>query len=94
MSSSQGATVDLPCRLSPSDDLRWSKDRGALPGRASQVRNMLRIENVTVEDSGRYVCTAGGRVQYVTLTVESKDIYRVSQNKRPHTVRTKYSGIF
>ena len=33
--------------------------------------NMLRIEDVSVEDSGRYECTAGGRVQYVTLRVES-----------------------
>lgn len=72
LSSSQGATVDLPCRLSPSGDIRWSRARGSLPVRATQVRNILRIENVTVEDSGRYVCTSGGRVQYVTLTVESK----------------------
>ena len=72
LSSSQGATVDLPCRLSPSSDLSWSREGGRIPERARQMRNnMLRIEDVTMEDSGRYVCTAGGRVQYVTLRVES-----------------------
>ena len=71
LSSSQGATVDLPCRLSPSNDLTWSRDGGRIPERARQLGNRLRIEDVSVEDSGRYVCTAGGRVQYVTLRVES-----------------------
>ena len=71
LSSSQGATVDLPCRLSPSSDLSWSREGGRIPERARQMGNMLRIEAVSVEDSGRYVCTAGGRVQYVTLRVES-----------------------
>ena len=72
LSSSQGATVDLPCRLFPSSDLSWSREGGRIPERARQVGNTLRIEAVSVEDSGTYVCTAGGRVQYVTLRVESK----------------------
>ena len=72
LSSSQGATVDLPCRLSPSSDLSWSREGGLIPEKARQMpNNMLRIEDVSVEDSGRYECTAGGRVQYVTLRVES-----------------------
>ena len=72
LSSSQGATVDLPCRLPLSGDLSWSREGDRIPSGARQVGNMLRLENVAVEDSGRYVCTSGGRVQYVTLTVERK----------------------
>ena len=73
MMSSQGATVDLPCRLSPASDLVWRRDGGVIPQSASQLGNMLRIERVSVEDSGRYVCTdSGGRMQYVTLLVERK----------------------
>ena len=72
MSSSQGATVDLPCRLPPASDLVWRRDGGVLPQTASQLGNLLRIEGVSVEDSGRYVCTSGGRMQYVTLLVERK----------------------
>jgi len=70
LSSSQGATVDLPCRLAPADDMRWEKEGGSLPARASQVRNVLRIERVTEEDSGKYICTSQGRMQYVNLMVE------------------------
>eukprot|EP00092_Neocalanus_flemingeri_P040829 GFUD01044448.1.p1 GENE.GFUD01044448.1~~GFUD01044448.1.p1 ORF type:complete len:511 (+),score=134.54 GFUD01044448.1:193-1533(+) len=70
LSSSQGATVDLPCRLAPSDDMKWRKEGGSLPDRATQVRTALRIERVTVEDSGKYICTSQGRMQYVTLMVE------------------------
>ena len=72
LSSSQGATVDLPCRLAPSDDMKWQKEGGSLPDRATQERTALRIERVTVEDSGKYICTSQGRMQYVTLMVERK----------------------
>ena len=91
MISSQGATVDLQCRLNPASDLVWRRDGGVIPQTASQLGNVLRIENVSVEDSGRYgliiiiviiiiiiiiifryVCTSGGRMQYVTLLVERK----------------------
>ena len=41
---------------------------------ASQVGNMLRLENVSVADSGRYVCSSSGRFQYVTLLVERRGI--------------------
>merc|ERR1719508_22318 len=49
LTSSQGATVDLPCRLAPSDDMKWQKEGGSLPDRATQVRTALRIERVNVE---------------------------------------------
>jgi len=70
LSSSQGATVDLPCRLAPSDDMKWQKEGGSLPDRANMVRTALRIERVIVEDSGKYICTSQGRMQYVNLMVE------------------------
>merc|ERR1712106_1006735 len=70
LSSSQGATVDLPCRLAASDDMKWQREGGSLPQRATQVRTALRIERVTVEDSGKYICTSQGRMQYVNLMVE------------------------
>ena len=72
LSSSHGATVDLPCRLAPSDDMRWQKEGGSLPDRATQVRTALRIERVRVEDTGKYICTSQGRMQYVHLKVERK----------------------
>jgi len=70
LSSSQGATVDLPCRLAASDDMKWQREGGSLPQSATQVRTALRIERVTVEDSGKYICTSQGRMQYVNLMVE------------------------
>ena len=70
----EGGTVDLPCRLSPASDLAWRREGGKIPPSASQVGNMLRLENVSVEDSGRYVCSSSGRFQYVTLLVERKVI--------------------
>ena len=69
-SSSQGATVDLPCRLAPSDDMRWQREGESLPDRATKVRTALRIERVREEDSGKYICTSQGRMQYVNLMVE------------------------
>ena len=80
LSSSQGATVDLPCRLPLSGDLSWSREGGRIPGGARHVGTMLRLANVEVEDSGRYVCTSGGRVQYVTLTVERKFTFTFSKD--------------
>jgi hypothetical protein len=50
--------------------MRWEKEGGSLPARASQVRNVLRIERVREEDSGKYICTSQGRMQYVNLMVE------------------------
>jgi len=70
LSSSQGATVVLPCRLSSETNLTWTREGGEIPERANQLNNMLRIKNVQVEDSGKYVCNGGGRKQYVTLMVE------------------------
>lgn len=75
LSSSPGATVELPCRLAPAEQLTWSRPGGRLPARARQLRGgaVLRLEEVRAEDSGRYVCTSGrGREQYVTLTVQSE----------------------
>ena len=68
-----GATVVLPCRLSSETNLTWTREGGEIPERANQLNNMLRIKNVQVEDSGKYVCNGGGRKQYVTLMVESKN---------------------
>ena len=70
LSSSQGATVDLPCRLAPSDDMRWQREGGSLPDRATKVRTALRIERVREEDSGKYICTSQGRMQYIYFLVE------------------------
>ena len=70
----EGGTVELPCRLSPASDLAWRREGGTLPPSASQVGNMLRLENVSVADSGRYVCSSSGRFQYVTLLVERRGI--------------------
>ena len=74
---SQGATVDLACRVSPASDLSWRREGGEIPGTASQLGNLLRKEDVSVEDSSRYVCTSGGRMQYITLLIESKIIKAV-----------------
>jgi len=70
VSSTQGATVDLPCRLAPSDDMKWERLQGSLPKQAKQVKTALRIERVTEEDSGKYICSSQGRFQYVNLMVE------------------------
>ena len=80
----EGGTVDLPCRLTPASDLVWSREGGALPLSASQVGNMLRLEAVSVEDSGRYVCTSSsGRFQYVTLLVERRQVISAQEPRRP-----------
>ena len=78
----EGGSVDLPCRLSPASDLVWSREGGTLPPSASQVGGLLRLENVSVADSGRYVCTSSGRFQYVTLLVE-RQVVSTQQSGRP-----------
>lgn len=70
LSSSEGATIDLPCRLSSSTDLNWSKEGGQLPINHQVVNTALKLTRVRVEDTGRYVCTSQGRTQYVDLTVQ------------------------
>ena len=70
----EGGTVELPCRLSPASDLAWRREGGTLPPSATQLGNKLRLEDVSVADSGRYVCSSSGRFQYVTLLVERRGI--------------------
>ena len=70
--SPKGATVDLPCGLAPSDDMRWEREGGSLPDRASQVRTVLRIERVREEDAGKYICTSQGRIQHINFMVEGE----------------------
>jgi len=93
LSSSQGATVDLPCRLAPSDDMRWQKEGGSLPDRATQVRTALRIERVRVEDSGKYICTSQGRMQYVHLMVQRMSLSETITIKQSSQATTIGSSL-
>jgi len=85
----QGATVDLPCRLAPSDDMTWQKERGSLPDRATQVRTALRIERVKIEDFGMYICNSQGRMHYVNLMVKRLSL---SETITPSQITIKQSS--
>ena len=72
LTASIGASIDLPCRLPENHLVSWTRDGGALPPNAQQIRNSLRISKVLDQDSGRYICSSsvqtGSRV--VELRVE------------------------
>lgn len=74
LSASIGTSVDLPCRLSQGYQVSWRRDGAPLPLSAQQIRNVLRIDRVTEQDSGRYICSSEAGTQYVDLRVERKYI--------------------
>ena len=73
ITGSLGASVDLPCRLAAGGgEVSWRREGGPLPPNAVQIRTVLRIDRVTDQDSGRYVCSSQAGEQYVDLRIERK----------------------
>ena len=72
MTASIGASVDLPCRLPQNEEVSWNRDQGPLPASAQQVRTALRIEAVSEEEAGRYICSSRSGTHYVDLRVQRK----------------------
>ena len=52
--------------------MSWRRDGGALPPTATQIQTVLRIDRVTDQDSGRYICSGQAGEQYVDLRIERK----------------------
>ena len=55
--STEGGTVELPCRLPSSPSLQWERAGGELPRTATRIGTNLRVERVRLEDSGEYACS-------------------------------------
>ena len=55
--STEGGTVELPCRLPTSPSLQWERAGGELPRTATRSGTNLRIERVRLEDSGEFACS-------------------------------------
>ncbi|KAG8188529.1 hypothetical protein JTE90_004764 [Oedothorax gibbosus] len=72
-----GSNIQLKCAVSgsPAPQLDWSKDGGALPDNSRVVNNELWLQDVRMENAGRYICTASnsaGRTRdYVILNVRA-----------------------
>ncbi|XP_076076677.1 leucine-rich repeats and immunoglobulin-like domains protein 1 [Mytilus galloprovincialis] len=68
--------MELRCQASgnPPPSITWEKENGVLPRDHSVNNGVLKIFNVTQEDSGRYICQAASPAgvdrEYVTLTVQ------------------------
>ncbi|XP_075046494.1 roundabout homolog 4 isoform X2 [Mixophyes fleayi] len=69
-----GSTVQFTCGAQgfPRPVVQWSKEQGALPtGRyAITNENTLSLQRVTIQDSGRYLCTARNQVDAVSVTAQ------------------------
>ena len=63
----KGQTLELSCKATgdPAPSYRWRKNGALLP--ESEAEN-LRIENVTTDDSGNYICEAYNHVSVVSST--------------------------
>ena len=72
ITASIGASVDLPCRLPRGSAVTWRKDGGALPASSRQIQTVLRIDRVTEQDTGRYICSGPAGTQYTLLSVQRK----------------------
>ncbi|XP_012257101.2 peroxidasin [Athalia rosae] len=62
MEAEPGATVEVPCRAEgePRPRIQWKKDGSGVAGARSRISRAgsLYLYNVTLEDTGRYECTA------------------------------------
>ncbi|XP_018420475.1 PREDICTED: roundabout homolog 4 [Nanorana parkeri] len=69
-----GSTVQFLCGAQgvPRPVIQWSKEQGALPtGRyAITNENTLSLQRVTVQDSGKYICTARNQVDTVSVNAQ------------------------
>lgn len=69
-----GNTVQFSCGAQgvPRPIIQWSKEQGTLPiGRyAITNENTLSLQRVTVQDSGKYICTARNQVDTVSVTAQ------------------------
>jgi len=72
ISASEGASVDLPCRLPQGSQVDWRRDdaAAALPRSASQRGMGLYLRQLTSQDSGRYTCYGPSGSMSVELRVE------------------------
>lgn len=76
ITASIGASVDLPCRLPRGSAVTWRKDGGALPASSRQIQTVLRIDRVTEQDTGRYICSGPAGTQYTLLSVQRMSTIR------------------
>ncbi|GAB6018614.1 hypothetical protein CHUAL_000299 [Chamberlinius hualienensis] len=71
-----GSTVDLVCdvRGHPTPTIFWTRDQGELPFQSKIEGNVLKIQQVRVEDGGRYICSAnneaGTTQDFIVLNVQ------------------------
>ncbi|XP_068096366.1 roundabout homolog 4 isoform X2 [Hyperolius riggenbachi] len=69
-----GTTVQFFCGVHgvPRPTIQWSKEQGILPtGRyAITNENTLSLQRVTVQDSGKYICTARNQVDQVSVKAQ------------------------
>jgi len=72
ISASEGASVDLPCRLDPGSRVQWRREggRGVLPSTATQRGMSLSMVQLTSQDSGLYTCYGPRGSMSVELRVE------------------------
>jgi len=71
ISASEGASIDLPCRLPQGSRVSWRRDDGGqLPRSATQRGMGLYLGQLTSQDSGRYTCYGPTGSQSVELRVE------------------------
>nr|XP_055043669.1 basement membrane-specific heparan sulfate proteoglycan core protein isoform X17 [Misgurnus anguillicaudatus] len=69
-----GNSVEFECHAEgdPQPSVRWSKVGGTLPNHVVVKGNVLRIEQVTEADRGKYRCTASNNVGSVQSDVDLK----------------------
>ncbi|KAM9299176.1 roundabout homolog 4 [Gastrophryne carolinensis] len=69
-----GSTVQFSCGAQgvPRPIVQWTKEQGMLPtGRyAVTNENTLSLQRVTIQDSGKYICTARNQVDTVFVTAQ------------------------
>ncbi|XP_054273123.1 basement membrane-specific heparan sulfate proteoglycan core protein-like isoform X4 [Macrosteles quadrilineatus] len=70
----EGSSIQLRCDTSQYQEISWTRDYQPLPSRATIEGPILRIDNLQMEDAGRYICrtTAYGSTaqDYIDLRVE------------------------
>lgn len=80
----EGEVAELKCTASgdPQPSLIWSRVEGGIPESSTKIDGVLRIDSVSINNGGTYVCTASNRfgavAENAVVTVEKGRLSQIA----------------
>ncbi|XP_020914582.1 basement membrane-specific heparan sulfate proteoglycan core protein, partial [Exaiptasia diaphana] len=91
----EGEAAELQCTASgdPPPTFTWSRVEGDIPESSTKIDGVLRIDSLSINDSGTYVCTAANRfgavAENAVVTVEKDSSTPPSASVNPDEITLK-----